>query len=279
MPSEHSRHLWWYVHNAAQLKTLKGWSCERKSFFGHQIMFITAGRGAGRYRGQAWTAGPGQAVLLDLREAHLYHTDPEDPLELHYVRFDGPGVADLFENLYLTAGSPVVPYASIPQMEAHFEELYRLLKTHPPGYDVWAWHHLTGLMALLVEGLRREGLAPDPAPERAPQGVAVALNFLRSHHQRTLAVGDLAREAHMSAYHFTRRFKAATGFTPMEYLEKYRIGRAKEILEAQPERRLTEIAREVGFPDPAYFSRVFRKREGLSPREYRSELQRRVGAR
>jgi AraC family transcriptional regulator of arabinose operon len=269
-PSEHANKLWWYLLNAAQLKTQPGWSCERQSSVGQQIMFLTAGRGGGVYQGKSWTAGAQQAVVLDLRLPHKYFTADDDPWEMHYVRFEGSGVSALLTSLVASSGSPVLPYSSIPEMEAHFAALYQLSKEQPPGYDARIWHHLTGLVTLIVEGMRRGGwLSATAGLEQTAEGVARALHYLRGHHQGTVSVEDLAAQAHMSRYHFTRLFKRATALTPMDYLEKFRIGRAKEMMLSQPDLRLNEIANAVGFADPAYFSRVFRKREGMSSKAYR----------
>ena len=139
----------------------------------------------GTYRGKSCTAGPLTAVVMDLRHYHKYRTYDDDPWEMHYVRFDGPGVANTLSALTNIAGSPVLPYASIPKMEAHFNALYQLLKEQPPGHDAWTWHHLTGLIALIVEAMRRGGnLPPGGLLENTAQGVASALNYLRGYHQR-----------------------------------------------------------------------------------------------
>ncbi|MCW8132255.1 MAG: helix-turn-helix transcriptional regulator [Planctomycetota bacterium] len=271
-PSERSRGLWWYVHNAAHQQCGTDWGTARERFFGHQIMFMAKGKGHGNFRGKAWTAAGGDAVLMDLRNPHTYHADPAEPWEMYWVLFDGPGVAEVFNALIRSAGSVVIPFASLERVRADFAALFRLLAEHPPGYDAWVWHHLSGLIANVVEGHRRAGGEADPSLAQAPAGVAAALAHLRFHHHRTLSLEELARHAHMSTFHFVRRFKRATGFTPIEYLEKYRIGRAQELMMTQPELRLNEIARAVGYDDPAYFSRVFRKRTGVSPRAYKQGL-------
>lgn len=272
LSSERSRGLWWYAHNAAHQRCGTDWHCDRESFFGHQIMFMVGGRGKGTYRRKPWTAAAGDAVLMDLRHPHMYAADPADPWEMYWVLFDGPGVAEVFNALIRAAGSVVIPFASPERLRADFEAIFRLLDAHPPGHEAWVWHHLSGLTANVVEGLRRAGGEADTSLAHAPAGVAAAVAYLRFHHHRTLALEDLARQAHMSTFHFVRRFKKATGFTPIEYLEKYRIGRAQELMMAQPDLRLNEIARAVGYADPAYFSRVFRKVTGHAPRVYRSGL-------
>ncbi|MBI3831236.1 MAG: helix-turn-helix transcriptional regulator [Planctomycetes bacterium] len=271
-PSERSRGLWWYVHNAAHQRCGTDWGCNRKSYFGHQVMFMAAGKGKGSYQGRPWTAKAGEAVLMDLRYPHTYYADPADPWEMYWIIFDGPGVAEIFTALIRSAGSPVLPFASLSRMKADFKAIFALLAEHSPGYDAWVWNHLAGLVANIVEGLRRAGREADTSLAHAPAGVAASLAYLRQFHQRALTLDELARQAHMSTFHFVRRFKRATGFTPIEYLEKYRVGRAQELMMTQPELRLGEISRAVGYDDPAYFSRVFRKRTGWPPSVFRKGL-------
>ncbi|MCZ7649138.1 MAG: AraC family transcriptional regulator [Planctomycetota bacterium] len=274
LASEQARRLGWYVHNGAHVRCGPEFGCARESFFGHQIMFMLGGRGTGMYRGVPFTASGGQAVLMDLRQPHAYFAQPDDPWEMYWVRFDGPGVAASFTALLSAAGSCVMPFADRARLDEDFRALARLLADLPPGYDAWVYARLAALVANVVEGLRRAGnekLGRVEISGAAPEGIAAAREHLHFNHQRTLAVAELARVAHMSEYHFIRRFKGATGFTPMEYLEKFRVGRAQELILTQPELRLGEVARAVGYEDPAYFSRVFRKRVGLSPRAYREQ--------
>jgi len=271
-PSEQCRGLYWYVHNAAHWQTGAGYGCDRKHFFAHQFMFMVHGRGTGTYRGKPFSAGPGTCVVMDLAQPHSYWSDTKDPWEMYWVRFDGPGVPNLVEALVRSAGSPAIPYASGERVRSDFAAIFSLLKEQPPGYDAWVWQRLVSLSANVIEGLRRAGVEADPEFERAPGGIAGALHHLRNQHRQPIALQDLARVAHMSPFHFVRKFKEATSFTPMEYLEKFRISRAQEIMLAEPNRVLKDVAAAVGFADPAYFSRVFRKRTGLSPRTFRDRL-------
>ena len=235
-------------------------------------MFMLSGHGQGTYGRDAWTAKTQDAVLMDLRTPHTYYSDPNDPWEMLWIRFDGPGLSEIFSRLIEASGSPVIPCASLPRVLADFDAIFSLLSTHPPGYDTWAWHHLTGLIANITEGLQRKDTIAGASLQETPGGIAAALALLRSEHTRTIALAELAHAAHMSPFHFTRRFKQSTGFTPMEYLEKFRISRAQELILSLPGMSFKEIALASGFQDPAYFSRIFHKRIGVSPREYRRNL-------
>jgi AraC family transcriptional regulator len=77
----------------------------------------------------------------------------------------------------------------------------------------------------------------------------------------------MARAARMSRYHFSRRFKDATGKSPYRYLVDVRLERAAELLR-RGRAGVTEAALTVGFSDPSRFARMFRARFGASPAKY-----------
>ena len=81
-----------------------------------------------------------------------------------------------------------------------------------------------------------------------------------------------ARHVGMSAAHFSTVFSQATGRSFITYLTVLRIERAKELLRTTG-MRLSDIAMEIGYNEPNYFSHVFRKTVGVTPKEYRRDHQ------
>ncbi len=76
----------------------------------------------------------------------------------------------------------------------------------------------------------------------------------------------------MSARTFARRFSAATGYQPMDYVQGLRVEEAKQLLETGDE-GIDAIAAEVGYDDTASFRRVFKRKTGLTPMAYRRKFQ------
>jgi AraC family transcriptional regulator len=81
----------------------------------------------------------------------------------------------------------------------------------------------------------------------------------------------MAREAGLSRFHFCRYFKKFTGMTPKKFLCRLRLEKAR-ILLSNPEKRISEIAIEVGFDDLSNFIRHFKKYTGFTPGSYRKEF-------
>jgi transcriptional regulator GlxA family with amidase domain len=83
----------------------------------------------------------------------------------------------------------------------------------------------------------------------------------------SLTLDDLAGSAGVSRFHFARLFRVSTGSSPMAYLMRLRIGRAKLLL-LRGDRSVCDIAAALGFCDQSHFSRTFRRITGQTPREF-----------
>jgi len=92
--------------------------------------------------------------------------------------------------------------------------------------------------------------------------------YIESNYQETLTVNGLARRFLFSRRNFLRRFKGATGNTPIEYLQRVRIEAAKRLLEHSP-KNVGEIMSAAGYADEKTFRLLFKKHTGFSPMAYR----------
>ena len=96
-------------------------------------------------------------------------------------------------------------------------------------------------------------------------------HWLQARGAGQVAVAEMAGEAGMEERTFQRRFKAATGMTPVEYVQHLRVGKARELLEFT-RRTVDQIAWSVGYEDAAAFRKLFHRLIGLSPHEYRQRF-------
>src|SRR5215469_16093949 len=128
--------------------------------------------------------------------------------------------------------------------------------------------------AMLIETPRawQAGFAIVPLKtDHDDESIASAQEWLHENFHQSFPLETPARHAGMSLRNFVRRFKQATGDTPLVYLQKLRIAAAKRLLEGQ-QRSVQEISDAVGYKDVAFFRNLFLRHTGVSPSTYRQKF-------
>lgn len=102
--------------------------------------------------------------------------------------------------------------------------------------------------------------------------ISKSVEFIRSNYSSRITVDDIARAVYISPSYLSRVFRKEFGCTVLEFLTKARVEESKKLL-VKPEYTVSRVALETGFEDSSYFSKVFRRVEGISPSNYRQKAQ------
>jgi AraC family transcriptional regulator len=97
-----------------------------------------------------------------------------------------------------------------------------------------------------------------------------AQEFIQANYNKQLSLGQIAREAGSSSYHFARLYHAYTTETLFDYFRRVRLTKSLRQLQSDPRLSVTSISGEVGYETPSAFNKVFKKVLNLSPREFRN---------
>ncbi|MDY7011630.1 MAG: AraC family transcriptional regulator, partial [Planctomycetota bacterium] len=119
-----------------------------------------------------------------------------------------------------------------------------------------------------AKGSRRK--TAKAASEEVPGQVQVAQDFIHSNYHTPIKLDDVSAAAETSSNHLGRLFKSAVGKTPMQYLADVRMEAARQLL--RTDLKIAEVARLVGIEDPYYFSRAFKRIDGVSPLQHRRKM-------
>ncbi len=127
---------------------------------------------------------------------------------------------------------------------------------------------LRAIAGLLVSNDAMPATGPAERIYLSPPKLKRVIDFIETHLQDSIGLDDLAQAAGLSANHFLRVFKLATGETPYHFLRARRLERARQLLSdnAMP---LAELALECGFANQAHFTAAFSREVGISPGRYR----------
>ena len=156
---------------------------------------------------------------------------------------------------------------------------------------VSAWHDLTVYLiarfcgyktaietakVFLISG-HSEGQSPYSVMTRPMESsdgpISECQLWIADNYATTNPVEKMVERSGLNPRTFSRRFRAATGFTPIEYVQALRIEEAKQMLETD-QHNSDDVGSAVGYDDPASFRRVFKRGTGMSPAAYRKKFQR-----
>ena len=103
-----------------------------------------------------------------------------------------------------------------------------------------------------------------------PRGrLRAVAEYIEEHLDAGPSLDQMAAVARLSAYHFARQFKRATGLPPHQYVIMRRVERAKQLLQGDGDVTLTEVAARTGFSDQSHFSHHFKQLVGVTPGRFR----------
>lgn len=138
------------------------------------------------------------------------------------------------------------------------------------GYEFITQGALYQLFGIILgDHLYEEAPHPSVAAQHHIRNFKNVLNYIESHYTENISLEELAKEAGMSPKYFCRFFRDMTNRTPIDYVNYYRIECACEQL-STTEASITEVALNCGFNDISYFSKLFRRYKGITPRQYMS---------
>jgi AraC family transcriptional regulator len=165
---------------------------------------------------------------------------------------------------------PPLDGLDLPQLRAAMLAVNDELMANGTGGGRLAAESLANLLAVHLirkaSGPRRPAGRSDGAlPQRKLRAV---VEYIEEHFDASPTLEQMAAVAHLSAYHFARQFKTATGLPPHQYVIMRRVERAQRLLQ-EGDLSLAEVAAGAGFTDQSKFSHTFKRVVGVTPRQFR----------
>lgn len=205
---------------------------------------------------------------LRQRAAHR----PESPLRCYVVHFMGRIYGMPATMLWHPHAAIAVPEQGWMSMLETADELCHELAEPGSGSQILANAAVTRVIGLLQKYAPYMQLEPLSYDSRAVSAVSTTLDYIRDHYADELSLQQLARAASLSPQHLSHLFHRTLGLSPFQYLRRYRLDQAKQLLR-ETDLTIAQIATAVGYLDAYYFSRAFQRSEGLAPSHYRRAMQ------
>jgi AraC family transcriptional regulator of arabinose operon len=232
------------------------------------LIYCVEGRGIASTDGWCGEIGAGDALLLPQGTTHHYEADNDEPWSIYWVHYQGTSTAVFNQYLGDREGAPpVLPVGISPQLVAHFRGLLAVQRT---GYSNRAFINAANQLRHLLTHITLD-MRQASAARHDNLDLEAVQNLMLEHIGQPLALNTLAAAANLSRFHFSKKYKALTGYSPIKHFLNMKMEHACHLLDST-QLSVKGVADALGYDDQLYFSRQFSKTVGLSPRAYRRSV-------
>ena len=233
-----------------------------------QLLYIAAGKAHFHIDGEEKIVTAGHMVLYRPKEPQKYEYYLEDLTEVYWVHFTGGNVTNILHSYGLTKDKKIFYCGSDLEYKNLFRSMIQELQTCKDDYQQMLE---ICLRQIFIKLHRCFNTITKTENSLIAEEMDKAIFYFAEHYNEDICIEDYAKEHLMSTSWFIRNFKQYTGSTPMQYILSKRIHNAETLLQNE-HYNITEISNIVGYDNPLYFSRIFKKVKGISPTEYRKHI-------
>ncbi|MEQ7138963.1 AraC family transcriptional regulator [Enterococcus casseliflavus] len=261
-PSQMCKELLFYVQETGHFKASKPYFTERENYPSYLLKFTHSGQGTLFYEGSTYTLEKNSFFLIDCKRYQHYFTSSNEPWEMDWIHFYGLGT-ETFYNYFLRSGSNKCQSVN-SKIPAIIQKIQNQLlqKSGKSEFKV----------SLLIHELLNEVILnkyhSNDFEDDIPYHIKEIRAYLEANLTRTVTLDELATAFNRDKFHLSKEFTKFQGVPPIEYHLLAKISYAKELLRFTS-LSMKEISEVIGIKNSSYFSRLFKKRTGMTPLNYR----------
>lgn len=231
------------------------------------LIYCIDGEGWFELNGKKEQVKPHQFFVLPKGKTHKYGSNRSKPWTIYWMHFDGEKAAFFADGFdHPTSISPN-SNSRIQERLQLFEEIFNTLSKNLSMnniyYSITSLFHFLGSMKFLGEYRDSVELVT-----RKTDTIDEVIHYMHENIEHKLTLANLAEQAGLSTSHLSLLFHKKTSYSPLQYLNHLRIQKACQLLDFT-DMKINQISPKIGFEDALYFTRIFKKNIGMSPKEYR----------
>ena len=232
------------------------------------LIYCLEGRGFLELDHSTFPIEQGHVAIIPPDTPHIYYADTKEPWSIFWVLFDGKQTLLALQSLGVDARKPLLYVPDVPMMRQAFEDVYACLNYH---YSDAGLLSMTSELMRLLSKIKLHHSNPHREQQAVEDRILGTIEFMEQHLDMSVSLDTLAAYAGQSVSHYSKLFKYRTSQSPMACFLQLKIRKACELLD-QTNQSVKVIAEELGYDDPYYFSRLFKKIQGCSPTHYRDSI-------
>lgn len=267
-PSLFARSALLNLQEVGSLKARIPHTSTRSGLMSYLCFIVLDGEGSLMYEGRQYKLKQGDCVFIDCQKPYS-HSTSEKLWSLAWCHFYGSSMPLVYEKYKERGGLPIFHPDNVNVFKEILQQLYMLAGSSDYVRDMRINESLSVLLTLLMQ----ESWNPDnSAVSKKRMELVSVKNYMDEHYVEKITLDDLEAQFFINKYYLLKIFKETYGVTISSYLISRRITRAKQLLRFT-QMTIDEVGCAVGMDGAGYFSRMFKKSEGISPKEYRKQWQ------
>lgn len=242
-------------------------TCWQKGRRDYQILYVANGKTHFWFDGREKIVSAGHMVLYKPEEIQKYVYYLEDNPEVFWIHFTGSDVKNILAYHGISLDEHVFYCGVLPDYKALFRKIIQELQLCRYGYEDYIASLFNDILLLVDRQQHEQKKTTGNVQEQIERAAA----YFNENYNTKISIDDYAESLHISTNWFIHNFKQYAGMSPAQYILSLRMVNAQSLLE-RTTYNIKQISEIVGYENPLYFSRVFKKEIGKSPAQYRKEM-------
>jgi AraC-like DNA-binding protein len=234
-----------------------------------ELLYITEGEGSFIIDGVTYKAGKGYILIYNPGIIHDERSSSKDPLNFYFCGLADTKIKGLRKGCILPCNIPPVIHADeyTHKMESYIRDILQESYSQGWGFETICQSLLISLIVLLFRVFEAKPSA-EPLLLKENPITAEIKEYIESNYSSNISLNEISKRLYLSPDYISHVFKDNTGYSPIKYLINKRIDESKKLL-LTTGMTVQEVSIQVGYENANYFSIIFKKITGTSPREYR----------
>lgn len=226
------------------------------------LIYCTEGKGVVEVEGETYYLEKSDAFCIPRNKKHRYYADEAEPWSILWVHFKGENTK------YFPLDERKIVHINSRHSDNRMMVLFKLLfRVLDRNYTLGNFIYISQVLSLILsEVYYREKVDESTTQDRH---VTMVIRYMYQNLRQNLTLEEISEEVQLSKSYLNAIFKAQTGRSPVEFFIHLKMQEACKLLKST-DLYIYEVSNELGYTDQYYFSRIFKKVVGVSPKDYKN---------
>ncbi len=261
-----------HVLFSGESQTQPGHRLGPKVYDFYLMHLVLSGKGVFTVNGKSHELSAGHTFLITPEQLISYESHAAEPWRYRWIAFKGSSASQLAADAGFQTDSQLLHMEDIRKASVLYRRIFSAFRKSKPSAALEASASLLLLLALYSEAKANdEGrtLLREGESERLYKQI---VHYMSTQYAYPISIERMSESLGYNRAYLSRVFKRHTGLSPISFLLKLRLDKAKLMLRERPELTVEQVSASVGLQDALYFSKQFRKQHGASPTAYRKQV-------